>query len=301
MGLYQKFLLRNKILPQRLVPNYDKSLRHVLCNATKLAIEELRRLDPLLYVCHRSTDELEHDPLPTWVPKWHRKQDLHLDHFPLNYSGFQASQQSEPWIQPAETDSLEILIVDGFSLDTVQNLTKAFTEVALLTSDQLLALLQSAESLLVGKSDMQGQLEHTLVASLDHQRIPMSQDQSIRGYRALTKHLASRSAIPSFENHENDGEINAGGAYHEALCRWLRNRCFFVTKLGYIGTGPRVMQRGDLVTILNGAGMPIILRPRRQTGLYAVVGQAYLFGQMSGEAVDAHKGAGSKDTRFSLL
>lgn len=300
MGLYQKFLLRDKALPQRLVPNYDKSLRHVLCNATKLAIEELRRLDPLLYVCHRSADELEHNLLPTWVPKWHRKQDLSLDHFPLNYDKFQASQQSEPRIQPADMSSLEILIVDGFCLDTVQDLTEVFTQVALLTSDQLLALIQSAESLLVGKGDMQGQLEHALVASLDHRRIPISQDQSIRGYGALTKHLASRSAIPSMENHENGSEINAGAAYHEALYRWLRNRRFFVTKIGYIGTGPRVMQRGGLVTILNGAGMPIILRRRRQTDQYAVVGQAYVFGQMSGKAVDAHRRAGLKATLFSL-
>lgn len=48
--MYQRFMLRDRVLPQRLVPDYGQPLRYVLCNATKLAIEELRRLDPLLYV-----------------------------------------------------------------------------------------------------------------------------------------------------------------------------------------------------------------------------------------------------------
>jgi len=299
--MYQQFLLRDQILPQRLVPDYRQPLKYVICNAAKLAIEELRRLDPLLYVCHRTTDELEHDPLPTWVPKWHRKQDLNLDHFPLNFKKFRASQESEPCIQPAGIDSLESLIVDGFSLDKVQNLTEAFSQNDLYTDDHLLTLLHSAERLVAGVVNVPGGLEHTLVASLDHRMIPMSQEQSTRGYRALIKHLAGKSTTPSFDRHEDNAEFNAIRAYREALVRWMRNRRFFVTKLGYIGTGPQVVQRGDLVTILYGSGMPIILRQLRQTESYAVVGQAYVFGEMFGEAVEAHKKVGSKDTRFTLV
>jgi len=299
--MYQQFLLRDQMLPPRLVPDYRQPLKYVLCNAAKLAIEELRRLDPLLYVCHRTTDELEHDPLPTWVPKWHRKQDLKLDHFPLNFKRFRASQDSEPCTQPAGIDSLEILIADGFSLDKVQNLTEAFSQNDLHTDDHLLTLLHSAEKLVAGVVNVADGLEHTLVASLDHRMIPMSQEQSSGGYHALVKYLAGKSTTPSFDRHKDNAELNAIRNYREALIRWMRNRRFFVTKLGYIGTGPQVVRRGDVVAILYGSGMPIILRQLRQTESYAVVGQAYVFGQMFGEAIEAHKKEGSKDTRFTLV
>lgn len=298
--MYQRFLLQHQMLPQRLVPDYGQTLSYVLCNATKLAIEELRRLDPLLYICHRTTDELEHDPLPTWVPKWHRKQNLYVDHFPLNYNKFRASQEYEAMVKPSGIGSLESLIVDGFSLANVSDVTEAFSQNDLYAGDRLHSLLESVQRLAAGVTIMPGQVEHTLVASLDHRMKPMSREQSMKGYRALGRHLAGKSTALSFDGHEDNAEVNAARAYHEALMRWMRNRRFFVTELGHIGTAPQVVQRGDQVTILYGSGMPIILRPLRQTGSFAVIGQAYVFANMLGEAVDAHKKLGSKDVSFTL-
>lgn len=301
VGMYQRFLLRDQVLPQRLIPDYERPLRYVLCNATKLAIEELLSLDPLLYVCHRTAEEIENDPLPTWVPKWHRQQDLEIDHFPLNYSKFRASQDAEPCTQPAEMDGLGSLIVHGFHLDDVKSLTDAFSHAALYTNGLLLGLLKSAERLLADAADTPGQLEHTLVASLDHRMAPMSKEQSRRGYRALTEHLAGEKTSPSFNKAEHNDGVNGYKAYHEALVRWMRNRRFFVTNLGYIGTAPNIMRRGDLVTVIYGSRMPIILRQLQQNELYAVVGQAYVFGKMFGEAVEAHNTVGAKDRSFILV
>ena len=298
--MYQRFLLQHQMLPQGLVPDYGQSLSYVLCNAAKLAIEELRRLDPLLYICHRTTDELEHDPLPTWVPKWHRKQNLHVDHFPLNYSKFRASQECEAVVKPSEIGSLENLTVDGFSLANVSNISGAFLQNDLYDGNTLLSLLDSVQRLAAGVIAIPGQVEHTLVASLDHRMKPMSREQSMEGYRALGRHLAGKSPAFPLDGRENNAEANAAKAYHEALVRWMRNRRFFVTKLGHIGIAPQVVQRGDQVTILYGSGMPIILRPLRQTGSFAVVGQAYVFANMLGEAVDAHKKLGSKEISFTL-
>ena len=301
--MYQRFLLQHQMLPQRLVPDYGQTLSYVLCNAAKLAIEELGRLDPLLYICHRTTDELEHDPLPTWVPKWHRKQNLYVDHFPLNYNKFRASQEYEAVVKPSGTGSVESLTVDGFSLANVSDVTEAFSHNDLYAGDRLLSLLESVQRLAAGVIIMPGQVEHTLVASLDHRMKPMSREHSVKGYRALGRHLAGKSTAFSFDGHEDNAEANAARAYHEALMRWMRNRRFFVTELGHIGTAPQVVQRGDQVTILYGSRMPIILRPLRplrQTGSFAVIGQAYVFANMLGEAVDAHKKLGSKDVSFTL-
>lgn len=138
VGMYQRFLLRGQDLPQRLIPDYGQPLRYVLCNATKLAIEELRGLDPLLYVCHRTTDEVKNDPLLNWVPKWQRKQNLNIDNFPLNYNKFRALQDTKPCTQPAEIDDLGSLVIHSFLFDDVHSHTDVFTHTALYTNELLL-------------------------------------------------------------------------------------------------------------------------------------------------------------------
>ena len=299
--MYQQFLLHGQTLPQKLMPDYRQPLKYILCNAAKMAIEELRRLDPLLYVCHRNPEELEDRSLPTWVPKWHRKQDLGLDHFPLNYTNFRASQDSEPFVQRAGQDNWESLMVEGFVLDEVQGLTEPFSQHDVNIDDNLLALLRSVENLLAGASRASDGFELTLVASLDHRMSPVTQEQNARGYRALIKHLSSTNSTPSHHSDEDEAEIQAGSAYREALVRWTRNRRFFITEHGHVGTAPQVAQRGDLVSILYGSGVPIILRQVVQRESYAVIGQAYVFGHMSGEAVEKHKKAGSENMQFTLI
>lgn len=129
----------------------------------------------------------------------------------------------------------------------------------------------------------------------------MSEEQSIRGYHALTKNLEGKGSSLLFNRVEQTDSASLYQIYHEALVRWMRNRRFFVTKSGYIGRGSKIMQRGDLVTVLYGSRVPIILRQLRQTESYAVVGQAYVYGIMFGEVVEAHKKVGAKDRTFMLL
>lgn len=64
-------------------------------------------------------------------------------------------------------------------------------------------------------------------------------------------------------------------------CRWRR---FFVTQRGFMGIGPPCLREGDAVCILTGGIVPFLFRPRGET--YKLVGEAYIYGIMNGEACE---------------
>ncbi|WYZ35143.1 hypothetical protein EsH8_I_001419 [Colletotrichum jinshuiense] len=72
---------------------------------------------------------------------------------------------------------------------------------------------------------------------------------------------------------------------------YATNRRFFVSKGGYWGLGPPILQQGDVCAILFGADVPFILRPTSKHGEYRLVGQAYIKGAMYGELVQQREEA----------
>ncbi len=56
---------------------------------------------------------------------------------------------------------------------------------------------------------------------------------------------------------------------------------------GYIGLAPRGVREGDLICCFTGANVPFILRqPNLSVGEFVLVGEAYIYGLMEGEAFD---------------
>ncbi|KAK3069458.1 hypothetical protein LTR53_012190 [Teratosphaeriaceae sp. CCFEE 6253] len=304
IGMYQRFT-SNYDLPPSLAPRYDRSAQDIYSDATKLAMAELERADPLLYICHHSTEEVENNWLPTWIPQWQRKQDLTIDTWPLNYSGFTASGATKVRIDLAAREALGTLTLDGFVLGRVKAFTAAFTSDVLRSGGEYLRLSACAEALVAGVGAEAGELAQTLVASLSQQRTPMGRGQCVAGYRALRQVLLKQEQLPE-PAHKSDEDIDSetiatSRTYREALDRWLRNRCVFVTQAGHVGAGPKVMREDDLITILCGSRVPIILRRRGQTDAYVVVGPAYVNGVMLGEAFEAHRAREGEDVRFDTV
>lgn len=69
-----------------------------------------------------------------------------------------------------------------------------------------------------------------------------------------------------------------------ACCETL-NRTIFKTQKSMLGFGHLAIQEGDVVTLMQGLGSPIVLRPRveEQEGGFTFVGDAYVDGIMHGE------------------
>jgi hypothetical protein len=70
-------------------------------------------------------------------------------------------------------------------------------------------------------------------------------------------------------------------------------RTFFITEKGYYGLGPWTTKQGDICSIILGAYVPFVLRPKASS-LFRLVGEAYVHGIMAGELVSALEN-GSQD------
>ncbi|GAB1317475.1 Heterokaryon incompatibility protein [Madurella fahalii] len=76
---------------------------------------------------------------------------------------------------------------------------------------------------------------------------------------------------------------------YEAYTCQIYNACahrrLLVTKRGYIGLAPWNAVIGDVVAVLHGGRTPFLLRPRPVPGTYLLVGECFVYGIMSGEAL----------------
>lgn len=66
-----------------------------------------------------------------------------------------------------------------------------------------------------------------------------------------------------------------------SICAW-GHYCYF-TGNGYMGLGPPLTQKGDILCILQDAKVPFILRPHEEG--YHLVGEAFAFGLVDGDDV----------------
>jgi hypothetical protein len=62
---------------------------------------------------------------------------------------------------------------------------------------------------------------------------------------------------------------------------------FFITSDGHLGIGPESTQPGDQIVVLDGARSPFVLRPLRNSGDYALLGDSFVLGLMHGKVRDA--------------
>lgn len=62
----------------------------------------------------------------------------------------------------------------------------------------------------------------------------------------------------------------------------LKARRPFLTRIGYVGMGPRYMRLGDAIPILGGASLLLIARPV-EGGKFSLMGECYCDGIMDRE------------------
>lgn len=82
------------------------------------------------------------------------------------------------------------------------------------------------------------------------------------------------------------------------LIKYALGRRFFVSEDGYFGLAPPDARKGDQVAVLYGSEIPFILRKIGST--FQIVGESYVHGLMSGEAVDKWR-LGLREVRNIVL
>ncbi len=298
LGLYQKFHIGTELSPL-LNPDYNKRLSAVLRDATRFAAEESRTLKFFCRLFHGLEQSSEDKEIPSWVPKWHLRQDpreyrrlVRGIFWPYGgYDIFCPPRMRNS--QHADKNVLSVLgTVDCSVKSTIWSLTRPTART--LSLDQFLAVIHKMSGNMFGNSDSIGALALTLVAGVDHHCRPVSAvstDQAKSGYQALLKYWASNGKQPppvetlNEGAHQKQDEVHRAAKYWEALLNACINRSLFQTNAGSPGVGPSTVMEGDIVTILWGCEWPVILRPLSQKDEYTVVGTSYVFGIMHGEAI----------------
>lgn len=99
---------------------------------------------------------------------------------------------------------------------------------------------------------------------------------------------AYKKRLTTVVDHMFNGDYSPIGLaqlQHELDQSGGTKRRLFKTQCGYLGTGPRSLEPGDEVWILHRGGLPFVLRPQPKPGHYRLVGEAFVYGVMSGEAL----------------
>lgn len=104
-------------------------------------------------------------------------------------------------------------------------------------------------------------------------------------YNVFTKGLLGATILSTGVVPRDLLQNSNGSRFRFALRHWCYfRRCFTTESKGYIGIGPRSLQRGDGVFVLKGGRVPFILR-KIADNTYKLVGECYVHGIMHGEAL----------------
>lgn len=130
--------------PSLLEPDYGKSARDVIRDATRFAILESCTLDILHSPFNRIPAHMQFS-LPSWVPTWFHKNEPGLDPLGLSYK-FYSSRGLPPIVSNTELESedADLLSLEGISVDVVNDSTVLMTGGVLDDTERLIKLLTQA-------------------------------------------------------------------------------------------------------------------------------------------------------------
>ena len=130
-------------------------------------------------------------------------------------------------------------------------------------------------------------------------------EDDLRDLLELREYLRSQGKVPPEVNLPQEqeslyfkSERNAARAYI-ALRKHSTNRRFFTASSGYIGTGPQIMQPGDIICDLVGGLTPFVMRTCDKDE-WILVGPCYVHGIMEGEALWKHDEEGTEIQAFHI-
>lgn len=266
--------------------------------AVKLILDEPKNLGPLSYV--QSGLGFPSDDFPSWVPRWDHSNNVHTiflcmrAHSPTTNASIGLSVS----IKITEANE-NILEVSGFHFDIVATHTQINNELWFRSekhtienhpvldfwrrqqSDPTLyptgdpTIFAYAMALTAGK--------HDLYITMENYR------ESFEAYIVRLQEMDRQEPTDSGSPLRKEANTGNWRKWERAARDTCWNRTFFTTDKGYIGMGPKAVLDGDLVCVLSGGRVPFILR---QNGdMFQLVGECYVYGIMSGQAVQLMKGS----------
>lgn len=282
-----------------IIPDYVNSTFKSVMTETAGAIARTGRVELLSFSQYPKNDP----DLPSWVPDW--RPNLRPSYYTIYENAeshlFSASGTTEVTVLP--TTDPDVLGLEGFAVDTIEQLGSPWWDegwdhsryLAFLTQVSLLAQLSAAKNNPI--------YESTSRRAEAVWRVPIAdlfQENGQRRAPAETKisfdacvdlcDLFEEWKLMKDGEWEETGEARlgdrreAGNSYRASMASANSMRPY-LTERGYLGLAATVARKGDLMVVFKGARIPYVVRPVDGKRRFQFIGEAYCDGVMDGEIV----------------
>ncbi|KAL8923091.1 MAG: hypothetical protein Q9208_004775 [Pyrenodesmia sp. 3 TL-2023] len=254
-------------------PDYTKTVPEVFQEVALKTITASANLDIL---CQCSIDHrMLH--LPTWVPSYSRRFKVERLHLGLPDGGAKAY---------THYGSKGILTVTGFCVTTVHEIKDNLPRRVPETRDKAASTIHKLISLLDGSDDSDTHLSnlHSLCRVLctdgfSEKLIPSGDLWPV--FEEAKKYIME---VDEWSHQDSTEPPKLYQSYIIKINTTLSGRYLITTTDGRLGLAPQATEPGDKVCVILGCRSPLLLRPDGNDN-YLVVGECYVDGIMTGEAI----------------
>ncbi|KAK3369095.1 heterokaryon incompatibility protein-domain-containing protein [Lasiosphaeria ovina] len=297
---------RRVFSPPIVEPDYNKTVPEICLEVATALLRRCRDNSRIpAFLC-----EVQHDPKtprldetgPSWVPRW----DRDTVHFSLRKPGLASFN---PWNGGSYWWYTEgsVLYISGIRVDKISTCTEPLTieDMGIGSS----RLLDFWKSILVSDTTQQRPTsweraqayQRTLCAGNSVSGMMANyfefagQERILRDFAAFWRSLRETEEKESAKCHrtifsvpELESIATGGDASNFLHCVYpiASGRKVFYTEKGFLGIGPGILQKGDIVSILP---CPVLFVLRPVDGHFLLAGECYVDGIMRGEVTDASK------------
>lgn len=270
-----------RVKERQISPDYSLNATNVAFQTTKSMLASYGSLSVLAGTLRRSE---HYDSNPSWVIDWNFPPTLNEDTRLENVLWYNAGGSNGL----IELHKQRVLKIEGTYLDEVMSVGEELVDTTIARVrpvvqgwiDLLARCAYSRPSFsdYVGGGSVSEAFWRTICGNLEHIKPGENGSNDVkREFRRATEEGAlsfeqfrsadygyrrTTSLIGGFwqESKESSANIARGTAFLHAVECASAGRRFFVTKRGYIGTGPRTISMGDYAFIVSGSQVPFILR-----------------------------------------
>jgi hypothetical protein len=259
------------------VPNYTDSPRKVFQDFAASYILSTKDLNIFYYIDHNDTT-LEKSAL-TWVPKWDSGIE-NLDSYTLPATNQPLRSRTGQVSKPAVLEH-DILQVQGIVFDTVR-FTSEVSVRDTLTTRSLLGLWLQVRSLIPQNSPYYKLCLEAFFDTLtlgcryigDRATSMNERRRTIDLFERLSSQIDDGTVL---WDAENLAEFDSS-ALLAAVAEVMDGNRLIVTQRGYLGSAPRVAQKGDSCAIIFGCFRPCLLREATTKGSDRFVSTSFILG-----------------------
>ncbi|KAF7187979.1 Heterokaryon incompatibility protein 6, OR allele [Pseudocercospora fuligena] len=276
-----------------LVVDYSKQIEAVLRDATIFILAHSGSDAILDDLFHETEAEMHTTGIPTWSAPWLFENDKHG---PYGSRGKYAGSPSVGKLLPFKIQRNKepaMISTNGFLVGEVTRSTPSFD---FLNDFKAVArAMDAALDQIIPTAPRNLSSYETAVLVLTGGWLPKRFENLTHAAQCL-QDLYRRGTVSERRVQDNissqlQNELDIHISKHSSWC------CFFSLGSKFVGSGPRIMRKGDQVVIPIGAHLPYILRPTRaDADDFYFVGTALIPGLLDGEVFDL----GLEERRFKL-